>query len=663
MILLVIQSPDYIRYIWQDLKKFPTLLSHPKLNKKEHAFACQTGIATLLATIIIWFFHLPFPFWGAISAFVASQLYIGAQIDRALQRTLGAWFGCLSGFLLAGFVVTWDSLFAGISIFIFSWLALYWTATVKRSNYFWMYAGVHIPLILLLSISFPPEPVFQIAFYRPILITLGALLAVVVTFCFKRASTGVWQNARNSWLKDYAAWIDQVSKSSKIESGDLEDIIKKLVSLREQLPNLQQKMFFAALEHPSWLIHIAGWKNQLSMLDNLLLFFWQTLQTQLLCTTTRPAQLHSLKEWVHQLIPNLLKPGADKKAVYAGCTQFLKNCPHSLKAHLNHCFQPLLKKGPFVPYVQSKLIQHRIYTPAIRYAIRGACALLLTAFLFFWLRVPGGVLNMAIAVITVVQIDFFSAYHRGSQRFLGCLIGVTVGLLILLFNPSNIIIILILIFMGVYAAAILMQCGAGCNYLGIQAGVAFLIVTVNSAPSINNFYAGLERTVGIILGVAVTWILNKALWPNEYQRQVRAHQQALTEHYHQTQHQLEQALVQPSSLHLPSIDFQALRDLTKPTMGEQPDTALKEKFTRQARALNLIRFAYMHFFQQHEQFPEPFKQWLRGAISLVSALTSETEKRKALDQLFKKSQCFLQQHPTSPQSQKDFIHLILKLYI
>jgi len=118
-------------------------------------------------------------------------------------------------------------------------------------------------------------------------------------------------------------------------------------------------------------------------------------------------------------------------------------------------------------------------------------------------------------VITVLQLDLMTTYQRGMLRFLGCLLGATLGLLLLGLNVDNTLVMSLIVFWSVFPLAYIWASGPNAAYIGAQAALALIITLFPDRGPATTLAPVIERLVGIFLAVLMIWALNLLLWPQD----------------------------------------------------------------------------------------------------------------------------------------------------
>jgi len=158
---------------------------------------------------------------------------------------------------------------------------------------------------------------------------------------------------------------------------------------------------------------------------------------------------------------------------------------------------------------------HAIYIPSLKYAIKGALGIVCVFWFWFWAQIPGGGLNMSVAVVTVLQQDLMSTTHKGLLRFIGCLVGATAGYAFLGFQVESILVLCVSLFAVIFVFAYIWGGRPGSAYIGCQAGICYLVATIHDLAAMTSLAPPTERLAGIFLGVLFTWTINLLVWPED----------------------------------------------------------------------------------------------------------------------------------------------------
>jgi uncharacterized membrane protein YgaE (UPF0421/DUF939 family) len=138
--------------------------------------AFRSALAATLSILIAVAIHLDAPFWAGITAFGMLQSDMAATLSRSLDRVLGTVTGAVLGYFGTASVGDHTVFFVLCTTVVSS--ALYTQARVQHS-YAVLLMGVTFLLVMFGSLSMP-ESALNLAVYRGLEVTLGAVVASVV---------------------------------------------------------------------------------------------------------------------------------------------------------------------------------------------------------------------------------------------------------------------------------------------------------------------------------------------------------------------------------------------------------------------------------------------------------------------------------------------------
>jgi multidrug resistance protein MdtO len=114
--------------------------------------------------------------------------------------------------------------------------------------------------------------------------------------------------------------------------------------------------------------------------------------------------------------------------------------------------------------------------------------------------------------------------HKATLRFTGCLIGAALGLgaiLLLMPDMTDLGDLLLLLAPVTLLAAWVATGSERIAYAGLQIGLAFYLVVLQGYGPTIDMYTGRDRTIGILFGNAVIFVMFTTIWPVSVARVVR----------------------------------------------------------------------------------------------------------------------------------------------
>jgi uncharacterized membrane protein YccC len=154
----------------------------------------------------------------------------------------------------------------------------------------------------------------------------------------------------------------------------------------------------------------------------------------------------------------------------------------------------------------------------ILHACRGGLTVMVLPLLLNWLAPLGSsqlaitsVAVMAIPTTAVLETDGRTVVQRAVHRLVGCALGALLGLFFLYGVGESFLVFMFLLMAGIWLASQVQSGSTGVNYVGNQAGIAFLLsMTQGQGPPVSPF-PGIDRFAGIMAGLSVLLIITMAI--------------------------------------------------------------------------------------------------------------------------------------------------------
>ncbi|UTW41954.1 FUSC family protein [bacterium SCSIO 12844] len=145
---------------------------------------------------------------------------------------------------------------------------------------------------------------------------------------------------------------------------------------------------------------------------------------------------------------------------------------------------------------------------ALRYALFISISIILAIYLWQLFDIPGGILNMAITILAITQLDSGETVLKGSQRLIGCLIGILFGSLLIFIATYGLFYLLLGFFLisGFFIYYHFQHHKHG--YGGLQAAIALSITAFPSLGPTTVITDGLLRALGILIGILITSLMH-----------------------------------------------------------------------------------------------------------------------------------------------------------
>jgi uncharacterized membrane protein YccC len=101
--------------------------------------------------------------------------------------------------------------------------------------------------------------------------------------------------------------------------------------------------------------------------------------------------------------------------------------------------------------------------------------------------------------------------QRAVYRLVGCALGALLGLLCLYWVGQNFLVWVLLLMGGVWLTSQIQTGSTGISYVGIQAGLAFVLSMIQGQGPPLSPIPGIDRFAGIIAGLAVLLIITMVM--------------------------------------------------------------------------------------------------------------------------------------------------------
>jgi uncharacterized membrane protein YccC len=161
--------------------------------------------------------------------------------------------------------------------------------------------------------------------------------------------------------------------------------------------------------------------------------------------------------------------------------------------------------------------------PAVLHGLRSALAVDMVLVAWVLLDLPE-VNEMAITIAVVMAAPASASggldtrhlvAQRALHRFLGCLFGGVVALLVLALNVTVFPWWLACIGAGVWLGTYVQMGKHGVGYLGTQAAFVYIVTLIQGAQPPDSIMPGIDRFVGITGGLGILLIVSLLLWPTD----------------------------------------------------------------------------------------------------------------------------------------------------
>ncbi|MCF7791680.1 MAG: FUSC family protein [Victivallales bacterium] len=537
--------------------------------------ALKTALSCATAVLIANWIKLDNPFWAGVTALVVMRPNVGAIFQKGWMRALGCIIGCqLLCLFLVGYFIQNPLLF---SLFIFTGICIaFYVGVQAKYGYFWSYMTSNMALIAMIILSNPYNnfPI-HIVFCRSAEILLGVLVSWFYSIILWPRYAGDELSKNTSvLLRNSLSYIREIFNqymNGKIKSAAVNDLLSTeitplLAKSKSLISSSQAEKKLLPIDHEKY-------KTVLSRLERRLDEITIAYQsyTKLGCSGLIQENKPLFNEIIEKIDEIMdIDSGFTEKSVYIKfeelenelytTEQYLKNLKcikfqkyrieevllfykllysiqsftEDVKFFLNNdtSFTQSVKtedfnfENPDSDFTGFNFFSKKItlYIPAIKNAVKGGLAILFTFWICLWMNIPGGLGNMSVAIIAVfsVQLDNVRTKQKGFLRFFGCLYGAAFGLLFLSFNIQSTIFLVTIIFLFCFFCCIIWAGRPGSAYLGLQAGIAFIICLAGGFEPAVTFDAVIERLTGIFIAISMMWFFHYIMFPENLHRKLKS---------------------------------------------------------------------------------------------------------------------------------------------
>ncbi len=524
--------------------------------------ALKTGLSCVLAVLLTYWLDFKEAYWAGITTMIMMQPNVAASIRKGWMRGAGACCGCFLAVLMTGLFIQ-QHLTYTFAFFVLSIFGFYLGVTLK-SGYFWSYFIMNSVLISMVGMT-QPDITLYIAIHRSAAIALGVLVSLVVNvvlfpdyahetvqadFERQRAKTLEWMAEIMRFylagdyrmepvekmyrqliqgLRGLRTRLEDAGFEMKLLRGDpvvLRSLMDRLSArtedfhgffltlVREMPPKTYQELYRSDLEILAEQFDLLKEKKGWSLVENdpVITHIRDLLTALESDATTR------------------VDDNAEESRSVFDCLTFLELIflvrrmvnDMTFKTYENTVSEVADLSDVIISNRHSDLYRFRwfgcmrsLHIPTMKYAIKGALGIVCVFWFWLWAEIPGGALNMSVAVITVLQQDLMSTTHKGLLRFTGCLVGAAAGYAFLGFQVESTLVLSITLFFAVSLFAYIWGGRPGAAYLGCQAGICYILATVHDMGATTSLAPPTERLAGIFLGVLFIWTINLLIWPED----------------------------------------------------------------------------------------------------------------------------------------------------
>lgn len=497
------------------------------------------------------------PYWAGISVMIVTLPYMGAALEKSLMRIAGTFLAALLAYVITIACAQNQIAYAAALM-----LVLLFTSYFGTGNWYpytFTLAGITLSIICTLTYQ-NPTAIWDVAFYRSSEICLGVIVAMTVNaiilpqragdalfakigheldsfgtlfddvmaeFFDKDAQSSIGEAREQAIIASVAKlhplYLQALRDSTRVSRHRdgmehilicLETLLVTLTVLRRGADAKYPKAFLEPIR-PEMEAFAAALHDDIRALSK----SFQTLRPPANSRSTdAAAALDQRLEETRKQGLNFNYPLEDVSHLYAiianlvdvhgaiqtlaGLTTDIQNGPRGV----DRSTTPERTRKHSLPKIDIRRLQH---------GIKVGIVVLSALYLSQWLQWPGG-LQGAITAAIVIQMSVVASNQKALLRLGGCLLGGACGAFsIIFFEPyfSSYYSFAFPLFVFFFIFSLINFGKPSFAYAGLQAFIAFLLMTSITNTQNVSLLPGVHRLTGIIMGVIICMVVQRLLWP------------------------------------------------------------------------------------------------------------------------------------------------------
>ncbi|WP_309399552.1 FUSC family protein [Cerasicoccus maritimus] len=556
------------------ISQLKTILINPLLramlsaNQLRLLTSFKTALAVVIALGIAMKLNWERPYWTGITVFITFLPYVGAAFEKSVLRVLGTITAGFIAYLLTGWFEQ-DQLMMTISLFVILGIFGY-GGTGKVYPYFFILGGITLCIILGTTIVYP-DALWYLVLFRTLEVCLGVVVALTVNnLIFPQKASNAFRNKASTTLESCDTLLghaiakyqtntplpDNVEAQTKLIAADFSALMNLFHSalrdssrilhhqhaMEELLREMRQiyvaivtVLRAASSDFPKELQHElqAELDGYVSAIQSDLSQIIEDLRQD------RPARrltkLHDARETLRDKVNALRAEGISYQYAVDDAINFYAylgdlTALHDSMIRLVQADRALYRDASareLPPRIRPKPNGWKPDALRLRHAIKVGIACIIALYAYLWLQWPSGVTSFLTCSI-VMQVSAVASNQKSMLRLGGCLLGGIFGAFTLTFIEPNFATYYTYCVPLFFIFAFFSWINNGpvkYAYAGFQAQLAFLLMTSISAEQSIDLAAGVDRFLGILLGVFIAALVHRIIWPvlpeKEFARELR----------------------------------------------------------------------------------------------------------------------------------------------
>lgn len=488
--------------------------------------AIKVAIATLIAGWATLAMHAEYPFWAPAIIIILMNDHFEGSLTNGIQRVVSTIFGAVFALWLSNISI--DSLFIlSLILFIVTAVCIYGFIVYGGA---WLNFGVTFTFITLLLIL-KPTGGFDIACWRATQIVLGVIIWLMMSaFIFPNFSQRDTKDLFRQFFAKCGATLQNTATYSNTWEKDkqpLRKLLQKLNTVTDLLPNIREKKYIAKQAlNEAW----ESWRSLYALLSREDLEIDQHAQTLtkigavltefgkskltptdiLLTNNELSTQLDILYE---EITNNSNAETNDELALLA------KHWIESVQECLAQINAWQLGKFNNIKINETKRVFETIWREIVAqpervlHCVNASLGCILVVYVWLYTGWMGGICAGVSALVVGADFNLSKINLKIRLRLYGSILGSLLSVFLVTFFVKGITSLLICLFIPVLIFAYLASGGFKQMYFCWMATMSFVITMIPGAKMANSFDFTLERSVGLIFGLAVIAFSVNFLFP------------------------------------------------------------------------------------------------------------------------------------------------------
>ncbi len=519
--------------------------------------AIQTLLAVALATSTAWLFKLSMPFWAAITSVFLVTSHVGATIDKSLMRIVGTVIGAVLGVILV-VLFAQHILWIMVSLVLLIMVCCYYS-TMSRYQYAFILLPVTAVMVALIAAP-KPELVYSLAISRTMEVLLGVGSVWLVTlFVFPNFVQDKMLKDRENLLMDLKQSFIELVDCYLANSDQQGHIAEHLQQINQKLNSYKKSLLIAGKELKrenfdalqvidnirnmrfilaklSQFSSLLKQKPELAVPESILVLLKKTkgILINIFECAAKPADLIQFNneraaflELMHQIYylreeervaGHIYQCSIKSNANFYAFLELLEKIQYHLAYIVNNEYldiKPPIYRKPeltkILPHFWSSLKALPGNIIEIKHSLKVALAASLTMLIWYAIKSPAIVTGL-VSVLVVAQLNIYSSHQKARSRILGCLLGGTIGILLIAL-PLNLLFFYLLSALTILSFAYLSAGKGNLIDIGIQANVALSTAVITQWGAQLTAQAALGRVAGVLLGSTIAVMVGYFVWP------------------------------------------------------------------------------------------------------------------------------------------------------